>query len=393
MNSTMSKYNFDKIVNRRGTNCLKYDKLEEIFGNSDALPLWVADTDFEVPDFIIEAFNKRLEHKILGYTYKPESYYDAIIEWMRRKHGWDIKKGWIKSAPGVVPSLTLLIMALSEPGDKVVVQTPVYFPFFSCVNDSGRVLVENPLVLRDNRYYFDFEDLKSKLDEKTKLLILCSPHNPGGMVWRREELEELGRICIENGTIIISDEIHSDLVFKGHKHIPLPEISEEVKNNCIVCMAPNKTFNVAGLASSIVIIPNRRLRIKYERLINVIHLQGGHIFGNIAIEEAYAKGWDWLEELLTYLEENLNYVVSFFSEKMPKVKVMIPESTFLVWLDFRDYGISEKKLFRILVDEAGVALNIGSMFGTGGEGFFRINIGCPKATLKEALNRINRVLD
>lgn len=388
----MGRYNFDTIINRRGTNCIKYDKLDDYFGNPEALPLWVADTDFEVPDFIIEAFKKRLDHKILGYTFKPDSYYNAIVDWMKRRHDWDIKKGWIKSAPGVVPSVTLLIMSLSEPGDKVIVQPPVYFPFFSCIKGSGREMVENPLLLRNNRYYFDIEDLKSKLDEKTKLLVLCSPHNPGGMVWKREELEEIGRICIDNGTIIISDEIHSDLVFKGFKHIPLPEISEELKNNCVVCMAPNKTFNVAGLASSIVIIPNKRLRVKYERLLNVIHLQGGNIFGNIAVEEAYKKGWDWLEELMEYLKNNLEYVIGFFKEKMPKVKVMVPESTFLVWLDFRDYEISEKKLFRILVDEAGVALSIGSMFGTGGEGFFRLNIGCPKSTIEEALSRVEKVL-
>jgi cystathionine beta-lyase len=388
----MGRYNFDKIVDRRGTNCIKYDKLDDYFGNPDALPLWVADTDFEVPDFVIEAFRRRLEHKILGYTFRPDSYYDSIIGWMKRKHGWDINKGWIKSAPGVVSSLTLLIMSLSEPGDKVVVQPPVYFPFFNCVKGSGREMVENPLLLKNNRYYFDFDDLKRKLDKKTKLLILCSPHNPGGMVWRREELEELGRICIENGTVIISDEIHSDLVFKGFKHIPLPEISEELKNNCVVCMAPNKTFNVAGLASSLVIIPNRKLRVKYERLINVLHLQGGNMFGNIAIEEAYDKGADWLDELMEYLEENLKFAINFFNEKLPKVRVMIPESTFLVWLDFRDYEISEKKLFRILVDDAGVALNIGSMFGTGGEGFFRLNIGCPRVTLEEALTQIEKTL-
>jgi cysteine-S-conjugate beta-lyase len=383
----MKKYNFDEFIERRGTDCVKYDHLAS-FGNADALPLWVADTDFRVADFIVDAIRKRMEHEILAYSFRPESYYAAIINWLQQHYQWSVEKEDISSSPGVVAAVTTLILALSEPGDKVVVQPPVYFPFFTCVKGTDRTMVENPLMLKDGRYYFDFDDLKKKLDPQTKLLILCNPHNPGGMVWTRDELEELGRICLENGTMIISDEIHSDLVFEGYKHLPLPMISEELAMNCAVCMAPNKTFNIAGLATAFVVIPNKKLRVKYERWLNVIHIHSGNIFGNVAMEAAYAHGSDWVRQLMEYLEENRRFLTDFISNNLPKVKMMQPEATFLAWLDFREYGLTEHKLVRILTDEAGVVMNKGSMFGTGGEGFFRINFGCPKATLEDGLKRI-----
>lgn len=383
----MKKYNFDEIIERRGTNCVKYDQLAS-FGNADALPLWVADTDFRVADFIVDAIRKRTEHEIFAYSFRPQSYYTSIINWLQQNYQWSIEKETISYSPGVVAAVTTLILALSEPGDKVVVQPPVYFPFFTCVKGTGRTMVENQLILKDGRYYFDFDDLKKKLDPQTKLLILCNPHNPGGMVWTRNELEELGCICLENGTMIISDEIHSDLVFEGHKHLPLPIISDELAMNCAVCMAPNKTFNIAGLATAFVVIPNKKLRVKYNRWLNVIHIHGGNIFGNIAMEAAYEHGSDWVKQLMEYLEGNRRFLTDFVSQNLPKVKMMQPEATFLAWLDFREYGFPENKLVRILTDEAGVVLNKGSMFGTGGEGFFRINFGCPRAILEEALNKI-----
>lgn len=387
----MKKYNFDEIIERHGTDCVKYDLLAS-FGNSNALPLWVADTDFRVADFIVEAIRKRMEHEILAYSFRPESYFTSIITWLQQRHQWNVEKGMLSSSPGVVPAVTTLILALSEPGDKVVVQPPVYFPFFTCVKGTGCQLVENPLTLRDGRYFFDFDDLKKKLDPQTKLLILCNPHNPGGMVWTREELSELGRICLENGTVIISDEIHSDLIFKGNKHIPLPMVSEEVAMNCAVCMAPNKTFNIAGLSSAFVVIPNRKLKARYEHWLHAIHIQSGNIFGNIALEAAYTHGSAWVDQLMDYLEENRLFLVNFVETKLPKVKMMLPEATFLAWLDFREYGLTENQLNKLLIEEAGVVMNKGSMFGTGGDGFFRLNFGCPKATLEEALNRIESAL-
>jgi len=385
-------YNFDEVIDRKGTNCIKYDRLEQFCGNAEALPMWVADTDFRVPDFIMDAIRERADHEVLAYSFRPESYHQSIIDWMKKRHDWDIKREWISFSPGVVPAVTMLIMALTNEDEKVIVQPPVYFPFFTCVKGSGRKMVENPLKLENGRYYFDFEDLKAKIDDKTKMLLLSSPHNPGGMVWTKEELAELGRICKERGVIIVSDEIHSDLIYPGNKHVPLPSISEELAEITVVCMAPNKTFNIAGLSSAFLVIPQKKMRVRYERLLNVLHVHGGNIFGTVATEAAYTNGEEWLGELLEYLQGNLNYLNEFMAEHLPKVKVMQPESTFLVWMDFRDYGLSEKEMKDVLVNKAGVAMNVGSTFGTGGEGFFRMNIGCPRSTLQEGLERIEKAL-
>jgi len=387
----MKHYNFDEIIERRGTDCVKYDLLESYFGNGDALPLWVADTDFRTPDFIMDALHNRMNHEVLAYSYRPDSYYEAIINWMEKKHGWKIDREMITSSPGVVSAVTMLIMALSEPGDKVIVQTPVYFPFFTSIKGSGREMIENPLMLKDGRYTFDFENLRQIIDSQTKLLILCSPHNPGGMVWTKEELEELSRICIENGIIIISDEIHADLVFTGNKHIPVPMVSDEIAMNSAVLMAASKTFNVAGLSTAFVIIPNKKIRVKYERVLRTIHIDSGNIFGNIATEAALANGYDWLNQLMIYLEDNYNYLENFLTARMPKIKIMRPEATFLVWLDFTAYNLSEIQLAKLLID-GGVALNKGSIFGTGGEGYFRLNFGCPRAVLEEGLKKIEKAL-
>ena len=387
----MKKYNFDEIIERRGTDCLKYDMLEAFFGNSDAVPLWVADTDFRVPEFIMDALRQRMNHEILAYSYRTDGFYQSIINWVDRRHNWKIEKEMITTSPGVVSAVSLLIMALSEPGDKIIVQPPVYFPFFTSIKGLDRKMVENPLIIKDGRYTFDFENLKKEIDGNTKLLILCSPHNPGGMVWTTEELEELCRICTENNVFIISDEIHADLVFPGNKHIPIPLVSEKIAMNSAVLMAASKTFNVAGLSSAFVIIPNKRIRVKYEQILNTVHIHSGNIFGNIATEVALRDGYEWLDELIVYLEDNYKFVESFISERMPKVKVMKPEATFLVWMDLTSYGLSEKELAKRLID-GGVALNHGSKFGTGGEGYFRLNFGCPRSVLKKGLINMEKAL-
>ena len=279
----MKYYNFDEIVPREGTNCIKYDARDWIFKTNDVLPLWVADMDFKTPDFIADAIKKRAEHEIYGYTFKPESYYQSVIDWMKRRHNWEIQKEWISFSPGVVAGLTFAIETFSKPGDGVIVQPPVYFPFFDSVKGTKRRMIENPLKIENGRYTFDFDDLKSKIDENTKLLLLCNPQNPGGMVWTRDELEQLAAICLENDILVISDEIHSDLIFPGNQHIPFATLSEEAANNCVICMAPSKTFNVAGLASSVVIIPNKTKFARYERTLNVGHMGGGNIFGTVAL--------------------------------------------------------------------------------------------------------------
>lgn len=384
----MKNYNFDEIIPREGTNCLKWDARKRFFETDEVLPLWVADMDFRTPDFIMEAIRRRAEHEILGYTFRPDSYYDAVIAWMKRRHGWDVKREWISFSPGVVAGLSLAIEAFSKPGDEVVVQPPVYFPFFDCVKGTGRRMVQNPLKLVDGRYTFNLDDLKAKITSNTKLLLLCNPQNPGGMVWTREELKALTDICLEHKILIISDEIHSDLIYPGHRHIPLASLSDEVACNCVVAMAPSKTFNVAGLASSLIIIPNKRNFARYERALNVGHLGMGNIFGTVALEAAYTHGEEWLQQLLRYLWDNYLFLESFVAERLPRVKVMRPEATYLVWLDFSDYGMNDQELSRFATEQARVALNNGGRFGKGGDGWLRINIGCPRSTLEKALLRL-----
>jgi cystathionine beta-lyase len=307
---------------------------------------------------------------------------------MKRRHDWDVKKEWISFSPGVVAGLTIAIETFSKPGDGVIVQPPVYFPFFDSVKGTKRKLVENPLKIENGRFTFDFEDLKSKIDENTKLLLLCNPQNPGGMVWTRSELEKLSAICLENGIMVISDEIHSDLIFNGHAHIPFATLSEEAAKNSVVCMAPSKTFNVAGLASSLVIIPDKNKHARYERALNIGHLGMGNIFGSVALEAAYTKGDEWLNQLMDYLWENYLFLEKLIRKNLPKVKVMKPEATYLIWLDFRAYGMNDEELMKFTVEKAKVGLNNGARFGTGGDGWLRLNIGCPRSVLEEGLERL-----
>ena len=384
----MKKYNFDEKVNREGTNCIKYDARTRMFGTNDVLPLWVADMDFKTPDFVVEAIKKRAEHEIYGYTLRPDSYFQAIINWMDRRHNWSIKKEWISFSPGVVAGLTVAIETFSKPGDEIIVQPPVYFPFFDCVKGTKRKIVENPLKIENERYTFDFTDLKAKITENTKLLLLCNPQNPGGMVWTKEELQELSSICLENNIMVISDEIHSDLIHNQHRHIPFASISEEAANNSLVFMAPSKTFNVAGLASSVAIIPNKINFTRYERELGIGHLGMGNIFGSVALEAAYTHGDEWLEQLLQYLWKNYLLVKSFINKHLPKVKVMPLEATYLVWLDFSAYKMHDTELNKFIVEKAKVGLNNGGKFGTGGDGWMRINIGCPQSVLQEGLDRL-----
>lgn len=383
----MKKYNFDELVDRTNTNCIKYDGRQMFFGTEDVLPLWVADMDFKTPDFIINALKERLEHEVLGYTFRDDSYAESITNWLEKRHAWKVEKEWLSFSPGVVAGLTLAIEAFSKPGDEVIVQPPVYFPFFDSVKGTGRKMVENPLKLENGRYTFDLEDLKQKITPETKLLLLCNPQNPGGMVWTREELEALTAICLENKVLIISDEIHSDLVFEGHKHIPLPTISEEVAQSCVVCMAGSKTFNIAGLTTSFVVIPNKRLLARYERELKVPHLHMGNIFGSVALETAYREGEAWLEQMLVYLQENMQLVRTYLKENLPQVVPMEPEATYLVWLDFNALGLYDEELNERLL-KAGVGLNRGVQFGKQGSGYMRINIGCQRSTLLQALECI-----
>lgn len=386
----MKTYNFDELIDRENTNCIKYDFRDTFFGNANVLPLWVADMDFRTPDFIVDAIKKRAEHEVFGYTFRAGTYNQAIVDWLKRRHNWEITPEWISFSPGVVAGLTLAIEAFSKVGDGVIIQPPVYFPFFDSVKGTNREMIENPLRLENGRYYFDFEDLKQKITANTKLLLLSNPHNPGGMAWNKDELSELAQICLDNKILIISDEIHSDLIFNGFRHTPLAGISEEFAQNCVVCMAPSKTFNTAGLTTSFLIIPNKRHLVAYERVMRLPHLHMGNIFGTAALEAAYTFGDEWLAQLMDYLQENYALLEKFFHENLPEVKVMKPEATYLIWIDFSAFGFNDDELNRKLID-GGVGLNRGTQFGKQGSGYMRINIGCPRSVLQEALNRIQAI--
>ncbi|MBV5315218.1 MAG: PatB family C-S lyase [Prolixibacteraceae bacterium] len=387
----MKTYNFDELIDRTGTNTVKYDGRKIFFGNADVMPLWVADMDFRTPDFILDAIRKRAEHEIFGYTFRAESYSQSIVNWLKRRHNWEIKPEWISFSPGVVAGLTMAIEALSKPGDGVIVQPPVYFPFFDSVKGTGRQMIENPLRLENGRYYFDLEDLKSKITPTTRLLLLSNPHNPGGMAWNEAELTALAQICLENKILIISDEIHSDLIFDGFRHTPLANISEEIAQNCVICMAPSKTFNTAGLTTSFLVIPNKRHFVAYERVMRLPHLHMGNIFGTVALEAAYTYGDEWLAQLLQYLQGNYAFLEQFFKDNLPEVKVMKPEATYLIWIDFSALGLTDEELNQKLID-GGVGLNRGVQFGKQGSGFMRLNMGCPRSVLQEALRLIAKSL-
>ena len=381
-------YNFDELIDRRNTACYKYDLREKFYSDPDVLPLWVADTDFRTPDFVIKAIQNRLQHEILGYSFQPDSQYQSVIEWVYRRHQWKIKKEWIGFTPGVVPALSFAVLTFTRPGDKIIIQTPVYFPFYSAVTDHGRQLVLSPLVLENGRYRMDFDNLKSQIDSGVKMLILCSPHNPTGNVWKKEELLELTIICREHNILILSDEIHADIVYEGNKHIPTAMLSEEIADQTITLMAPSKTFNFAGLSTSYFIAPNKKLYKKFSQTVSKMHLGAGNIFGNIALEAAYREGDEWLSQLILYLQQNIAFAKDFINSNIPCVEVIEPEATFLLWVDFRKTGLDDKTVRTLLLKDAQVALSNGILFGKDGEGFQRINIGCPRSVLEKGLRQI-----
>lgn len=389
----MSVFDFDEVIDRRNTNSVKYDKLKLVFGTDEILPMWVADMDFKSPAFVMEAIRKRAEHEILGYSIRTDSFSNAVKNWMKRRHQWEVENNWITFSPGVVPAFTMAVLAYTKPGDKIIVQPPVYFPFFTSVTNTGRQLVYNQLKKDGLHYTFDFDDLKKKLDSRTKMIILCHPHNPVGRVWKKDELIELAEICLKNDILIVSDEIHSDLVFKGHKHIPLCSLSDQVAQITISTYAASKTFNLAGLSTSVVIIPNKKLRKSFDNLLNDFHLNGGNIFGTIALESAYNYGDDWLDELMDYLQGNLKTVKQFAAKHNDKMCLIEPEATYLLWFDFSKLNMADSELETFMLKKARLGLNSGTMFGPGGSGFYRMNIACPRAVVNKALNQLDEALN
>jgi len=384
-------YDFDKITDRTGTNCLKWDMLREK-GMEDVLPMWVADMDFEVSPYIIEEMQKVLDRKIFGYQYTSEDYKDIIVSWMEKHHHFKIEKDWICYTPNVVAGLCMAVQAVSDPGDEIIIQTPVYGPFYSSIRDNGRVIVENPLK-NDNGYYtMDFEDFERRITPKTKAVILCNPHNPCGRVWTKEELAKLAQICLKHQLYIISDDIHGDLVYRGHEHTVIASLSDEIARRCIVCTAPSKTFNLAGMQIAHCIVRDEKLREKFKAPLKKLHLDGGNAFEEAMVTGAYKYSEQWLSALLAYLEKNADLFVSFVSEHLPEITVRKPEGTYLVWLDCRRLGMNQEELRRFFIEDCRLYVNEGTFFGVEGEGFMRINLACPESIVREGLKRLEKAV-
>ncbi|GGH30766.1 MalY/PatB family protein [Paenibacillus segetis] len=391
------KYDFDKIVARENTNSLKWDRTVLTnrlgFDAEGILPLWVADMDFRAPQPVIDALLKRVEHGIFGYSSPLDEYYDALIWWQKSRHDWDIKKEWVTMMPGIVPAFNFFIRALTDEGDRIIIQPPVYPPFRSTIETNNRIVANNPLKLVDGKYVMDYVQLEQLAkDPRTKMLILCSPHNPMGIVWSSEELRKLGEICNANNVIVIADEIHNDLILPGNSHVTYALLGEEFANNSIICTAPSKTFNLAGLQISNIIIPNQSLKEKVDTELKKSSIMEPNAFGIVATTAAYTEeGADWLNQLLEYLDSNAEFIQTFVAENMPNVKYNKPQGTYLAWLDFRDTAIAEELETKIS-QEAKVLLNSGAMFGLEGKGHMRVNFACPRSILAEALERIAKLL-
>jgi len=383
------KYNFDIGIDRRGTSCVKWDMNEIIFGREDVLPLWVADMDFEVPPCVTDAILKRASHPAYGYTKRPDSLNEAVVSWEKNRHGWEIEKEWLVFTPGIVPAINFFVDCFTQKGDGIIIQTPVYHPFIEACEWNERKLVNNQLTLTESGYEIDFDLLeKQAKDPSVKMMIMSSPHNPVGKVFSEAELRMTGNICCMNNVLLISDEIHQDIIYTGYKHICTAMLSDEIADNTITCIAPSKTFNIAGLQLSAVIISDKIKRDKFFKYIMTKGLNGSNIFGIVAGEAAYKYGEPWLNSLLKYLEGNIDFMEDFFEKSLPMVKMHRPQSTYLAWLDFRSLGLTQEELVRRMVHEAGLGLNDGSSFGPGGEGFMRLNFACPRSTLEEGLNRL-----
>lgn len=384
---------FDTVPNRRGTNCFKYDFAREMGMPEDVLPLWVADMDFPTAPAVLERLHALAEHGIFGYTGVKDAYFSAVHNWYAQRFGWETQRSWLVTTPGVVFAIAIAIRAFTQKGDAILIQQPVYYPFANKVTENDRQLVVNPLILKNGRYEMDFADMERKIvDNHVKMLLLCSPHNPVGRVWTKEELLRVGEICQKHGVLVVSDEIHADFTYAGHTHRVFASVKSEFADFTITCTAPSKTFNLAGLQNSNIFIPNRQLRHAYKKELSACGCGGTNCMGMAACQAAYEAGADWLEQLKQYLAGNLAYVRQFLREKLPDIALIEPEGTYLVWLDLRKLGLTEQQQRQLIVQDAKLWLDTGTLFGQGGEGFERINIACPRATIEQAMQRLERAV-
>ena len=382
----MQTYDFDAVYERKGTGCFKADALQMLFGKEDLLSLWVADMDFAIAPQIQQALSERLEHPILGYNFRLPSYYKAVTDWVLQRYKWRIERDWIVNTPGIVTAINTAVVTLTQLGDGILVQTPVYDPFYHAVHNHKRRLLTNPLVLIDGRYEIDFEHFEQQL-AVSKMFILCSPHNPVGRVWTRDELLQMGKLCKQYGVTVVADEIHADIIFRGHTFTPFASL-EDFADITVGCYSPSKSFNLAGLCTSAIVIPSEKLRKPFSEYVQAMHLYLGNSFGITALQAAYTRGEAWLEALITYLEGNRHFLCDFMGQNLPELSVIRPEGTFLAWLDFRKLALADDELHSILVNKAGLALSPGNMYGEEGAGFMRLNFGLPKSRLEQACTRL-----
>ncbi|NPC93958.1 pyridoxal phosphate-dependent aminotransferase [Bacillus sp. WMMC1349] len=384
---------FNTTHKRLGTQSVKWDLTNELFGVKDALPMWVADMDFRAPQEVIDALLERLEHGVFGYTSTSMRTKEAVVKWLSKRHGWEIEPSFITFSPGVVTALAVAIQAFTDPGDQVIVQPPVYPPFFEMVKKNGRSLLHNPLIETDGRYEMDFADLEKKLnDHDVKLFILCNPHNPSGRSWTKEELLKLGELCLQHQVTVISDEIHSDLMLDGLKHTPFASLSQELSELSITCIAPSKTFNLAGLQASAIMIPDQAKRTAFTKVLERLGLTSLNAFAVTAIEAAYTKGESWLDQLIPYIKNNMNEVRRFLESELPEIKIFNPDASYLLWLDCRALDLSDQEMKRKLLHQGKLILEPGPKYGPGGAGFVRMNVACPLSVVKDGLNRLKIAL-
>ena len=385
-------YNFDEIPDRRNTCSVKYELLQKLYGTSDLLPMWVADMEFQTPGCIIDALKRRCEHPVFGYTHFPKSFFELFRQWIAKQHGWDVQLDTIGFVPGIVSGIALAVQTFTCPGDKIIVQPPVYPPFFTFPQANKREIVWNPLLEIDGRFEQDFDLLeKQAADKGVKMFILCNPHNPGGRVWSRETLQQLAAICQSNNVLVISDEIHADMVYPGYRHIPFASVSPEAQQNSITFMSPSKTFNMPGIICSYYIIQNKDLYKQYKTACDNLELHG-NLFALEAAQAAYTSGNEWRMQMIDYVRENAEIAVRFCREHIPQVKVMMPEASFLIWLDFTALGLSDDKLQRLIIDKAKLALNHGPSFGPGGTGHQRMNIGAPRSMILTGFRQLEKAI-
>ena len=388
------KYNFNEKIDRSENHSAKWAEMEMKFGRSDLIPMWVADMDIKAAPEIVESMKKKVEQEIFGYVYRPDSYYETAANWLKKRFGYEISPASLIHSPGVVPSMSILVKMLTKSNDKILIQTPVYPPFAASVKDNGRELVENPLIKDEKGYYtIDFEDLEKKLaEDDVKLFILCNPHNPVGRVWKKEELLKMGELCKKYNVRILADEIWRDLIMPGYKHIPMASLSKEIEDITITLFSPTKSFNLAGLQASFATFPRVDERKEFDNILGQMDVKRNNPFSLVAFETAYEKCEDWLEELIQHIDGNMQYVIDFINERLPKIKIVKPEGTYLMWLDFNGVGIPQDKIQEFLINEAKVAMNDGGTFGSNGKGFARMNVACPRYMVEEAMSRIEKAL-